>query len=136
MGSAALRPGDRIYVAARFERQAEARDVAGELDAAGFIVTSRWLFSPGLQMGDPESAAHWAKLDLSDVSRADVYLLLSDSELGRGGKDFEGGFAYANGMRIVVVGPAAHVFHYLPSVHRIRDLDALRELIRNFGQEK
>jgi len=122
-----LRPGDRIHVAARFERQAEARAIADELLAAGYHVTSRWLFAPGLQMGDPVAAQRWALIDLGDVKRADVYLLLSDEVLGRGGKDFEGGFAFAHGMRLVVVGPPAHVFHCLPGVCRLRDVDELRK---------
>jgi hypothetical protein len=122
----ALRPGDRIYVAARFERQAEARALADELVAAGYKVTARWLLAPGLQMGNPAGCEEWAMRDLEDVLRANVYLLLSDLVPGRGGKDFEGGAAWQAKNRIVVVGPPAHVFHYLPSVHRFDDLAELR----------
>jgi hypothetical protein len=120
-----LYPGDRIYVAARYERKAEALALADELVAAGFKVTSRWLLSPGLQLGDPKGCEEWSVRDLEDVDRAHVYMLLSDEVLGRGGKDFEGGYAYAKNLRIIVVGQPAHVFHFLPGVQRI-EMEAFR----------
>lgn len=120
----ALLPGDRIYIAARFERQAEARAVADELVTAGYKVTSRWLLIPDLAV--PENAAERAHMDMQDLTRSEVYLLLSDDVLGRGGKDFEGGVAWAWRRRVVVVGPRAHVFHYLPEIHHLRDLGELR----------
>jgi hypothetical protein len=129
MSSAPIQRGDRVYVAARFERQAEARDVADELVLSGFRVTSRWLFSPGIKMGDPASARLWAERDLEDVRCADVYLLLSDDVLGRGGKDFEGGAAWVWKKRLIVVGPPAHVFHYLPDVIRYRSFSDLLSVI-------
>lgn len=123
-----LRPGDRVYLAARFERQAEARALADELCAQGYSVTSSWLGADGLAMGDARKSEVWAARDLFDVRQADAYVLLSDAELGRGGKDFEGGYAYALGKRVVVVGPPAHVFHFLPDVFRVRDLPTFRYL--------
>jgi hypothetical protein len=120
----ALRPGDRIYVAARFERQAEARQLAEELVAAGYVVTSRWLTVAGEAV--PSNATERAEDDLDDLFGANVYMLLSDDVPGRGGKDFEAGVAWANTKRIVVVGPPAHIFHFLHSVHRLRDVAELR----------
>jgi len=129
-----LRPGDSIYIAARFERQTEARSLAHELMKHGYKITSRWLCSTGLASNNPASARMWARMDLVDVSHADVYLLLSDDVLGRGGKDFEGGYAYARGKRVVVVGPPAHVFHWLPNVTRIDSVEDLR--VRCLGGER
>jgi hypothetical protein len=116
--------GTRFYVAARFERQAEARELADELVLSGFRVTSRWLHAPGISLDDPAAARLWAERDLEDLFRADVYLLLSDDIPGRGGKDFEGGVAYAFRRRIIVVGPPAHVFHYLSNVERLPSVEA------------
>lgn len=127
----ALRPGDTVYVAARFERQAEARLVVAELIRAGFKTRCRWVDAPALAMGVPELERLWAERDLNDLDVADVYLLLSDEVLGRGGKDFEGGYAFARGMRLVVVGPPAHVFHHLPGVRRVKDLMTFRFLYLN-----
>jgi nucleoside 2-deoxyribosyltransferase len=127
----ALQSGDKVYVAARFERQAEARDLAHALIANGFSVTSRWLTAPGLALGDPCLSELWGRRDLNDVDACDVYLLLSDEVLGRGGKDFEGGYAFARGKRLVVVGPRAHVFHFLPGVRHVRDIPTLRFLYLN-----
>lgn len=127
----ALRPGDTVYVAARFERQDEARTVAHQLAANGYKVRCRWVTSPGLKLGDQREAELWARMDLNDLDAADVYLLLSDDVLGRGGKDFEGGYAFARSKRLVVVGPKAHVFHYLPGVRWVRDLTTFRFLYLN-----
>jgi hypothetical protein len=127
-----LAPGDKIYVAARFERQAEARGVAQELEEHGYTVTSRWLAAEGLMVGDPIKAAAWAEKDLYDLLCADVYLLLSDNVPSRGGKDFEGGVAWARGLKLIIVGPPNHVFHYLANelgrVTRVRDLAEFRFL--------
>lgn len=127
----ALRPGDTIYVAARFERQDEARWLAHQLMANGYKTRCRWVNAKGLAMGSPELSTLWARMDLNDLDAADVYLLLSDEVLGRGGKDFEGGYAYARGKRLVVVGPPVHVFHYLPSVRHVKDLATFRFLYLN-----
>jgi hypothetical protein len=120
MGAPVLFPGDRVYIAARFERQAEASAFADELVKAGLRVTSRWLLIPDLAV--PENAPERARMDLDDLRRADAYVLLSDDVPGRGGKDFEAGFAYATAMCVIVVGPPVHVFHFLPGVRRFRDL--------------
>ena len=129
--SEALRPNDVIYVAARFERQAEARALAEELRRAGYLTRCRWLYATGPALGNAETSELQARSDLNDLDGADVYLLLSDEVLGRGGKDFEGGYAFARGKRLVVVGPRAHVFHYLPGVHWLRDVATLRFLYMN-----
>lgn len=128
-----LYPGDKVYVAARFERQAEARDLAQELVDHGYRVTSRWLFVDGLKMGT-DQAATWAQKDLEDLDAADAVVALSDEVPGRGGKDFELGYAYARGKRCVVVGPPMHVFHHLPHVVRVTDLMMFRVLY--LGGEK
>lgn len=129
-----IRPGDKIYLAGRFERQAELRVLADELVAHGHQVTSAWLGAAGLSLSDPVKARVWAERDLFDVRAADVYLLISDDVLGRGGKDWEGGYAYALGKRIVVVGPRAHVFHYAFGVTHVKDWPEFRFLF--LGGEK
>lgn len=126
-----LQPGDKVYLAARFKRQAEMRALADEFVAAGFQVTSTWLGAEGLSLGDPAKAAIWADRDLFDIRAADAYVLISDEVLGHGGKDFEGGYAYALGKRVVVVGPRAHVFHHLAHVHHIQSVAELRFLYLN-----
>lgn len=127
----ALRPGDVVYVAARFERQDEARVVADQLEANGYSTRCRWIYAAGTAMVDPALARLWAQRDLNDLDAADVYLLLSDDVLGRGGKDFEGGYAFARRKRLVVVGPPAHVFHHLPGVCHVKDLPTFRFLYLN-----
>lgn len=128
---ATLYPGDKIYIAARFERREEVLALWVELERAGYVVTGTWPKAEGLAFGDAAMSEHWAKQDLSDLDRANIYLLLSDDVLGRGGKDFEGGYAFARGKRLIVVGPPAHVFHFLPEVRRFLTLGEFRFLYLN-----
>lgn len=104
-----------IYLAARFERQDELRAYAAALRASGHTVTSRWLDAPGLQLGCGTEAS-WAALDIEDITRAGLFVLFTDHEMGRGGKDFETGLALATGCAVRLVGPRVHVFHWLPSI--------------------
>ena len=103
-----------IYLAARFERQAEMRGYAARLRAAGHVVTSRWLESPGPAV--PEDAAERAAMDLDDIVAARWFVIFTDSEMSRGGKDFETGWALCLGVPVRIVGPRVHVFHYLPAI--------------------
>ena len=124
-----LYPGDKVYVAARWEQKIEARAFAAELMRAGYVVTSRWVWSEERDPAheNPNEAVRWADSDLQDIRMSDVFLLLSDGELGRGGKDFELGYAYALGKRSAVIGPPTHVFAAgLSDVRRYEDKAAFR----------
>lgn len=59
-----------------------------------------------------------AARDIMQIQAADTLLALTeDCEAVTGaGAHFEAGYAYATGMRIIVVGPRLHVFHYLPEI--------------------
>lgn len=110
-----LKKGTRVYLAARFERQAEIRGYAEAFAKAGLVVTSRWLSWPhGLAVGNPDLAYEAAKMDRADVDKATACVFFLDNVLGRGGKDWELGYAYAKGKGIYLVGPPQNVFHYLP----------------------
>lgn len=104
-----------IYLAARFERQAELRGYAAALRGAGHTVTSRWLDQDGPAVG--ERPGECAANDLDDISRSHWFVLFTDHEPGRGGKDFEMGWALATGCHhLRIVGPRVHVFHWLPAI--------------------
>jgi hypothetical protein len=120
----------KIYLAARFERQAEMRDVARLLRAYGYVVTSRWLEVDGLRVGTDE-APFYAAQDVEDVAAAEVLILFTEPErVSRGGKDVEMGLAFGLGRTVYVCGPRVNIFHYLPAV---RWFPTVVELIRSFG---
>lgn len=108
----------RIYIAGRYSRRDEFREVAKQLEEMGHEVTSTWLrenIDPNHTMADipPSFAAGAALTDLEDVDRADAVLFYSETELTpRGGRHVEFGYAIAKGKFIYVIGPAENIFHY------------------------
>lgn len=121
-----------VYLAARWERQAELQGYRYFLVANGFTVTSSWLdvvagssLSPA---GDGKTNHDHAMTDLADVGRADVFVLFTESEpQPRGGRLVEFGYAISQRewdaeeggyeqMRIYVVGPRENLFCHLDFV--------------------
>ena len=109
-----------VYLAGRFERRDELRQIAWELEEAGWTIASSWLFvdsalgPDGLVAGG--RATHIAEADLRDLRNADLCVSFTEhagGPLGRGGRHFELGVATALGLRTVIVGPLEHVFHCL-----------------------
>jgi len=114
-----------LYLASRFERQAELLVYRDRLERSGHVVTSRWLDAPGPAV--PDDAALMAECDLADIAKADWFVLFSDDQLGRGGKDFEMGWAAHHGLRLRIVGPRVHVFHFLPAIVQYETVDEFLE---------
>ena len=107
----------KVYVAAPGELQEQARAIAKKLEALGFKVTSRWLYMD-LQ-GDQ---ADGARVDLQDINKADILLLINPAEFmrsGTGGRHVEFGYAAALGKQLVVLGVRSNVFHHLSNVRVI-----------------
>lgn len=103
----------RIYLAARFGRQAELREYRSQLQALGHTVLSRWLDEDPSQETDLSVWRARAVDDLEDIRRCEVMLSFTDGEPARGGRHVETGIAIERGMRLVVIGPVEHVFHAL-----------------------
>lgn len=135
----------KIYLAARYGRQAEIRRYRDELIAAGHLVTARWLDEgPEDAEAGKESAPKWAEygeMALFDLLDSDCSIHFTEGPAGvpgktRGGKHTEFGIAlmlcnHANTAmqfrrgddwlpplphRIIVVGHRENVFHWLPEV--------------------
>lgn len=122
----------KIYIAGRYSRRDEFREVAKQLEEMGHTVTSRWLNEStplNHTMGDlrPSYAEASAVADLEDIDKATAVLFYSESDLTpRGGRHVEFGYALAKGKFIFVIGPAENIFHYgspmvtnIPSVERL-----------------
>lgn len=118
-----------IYLCGRYARRDELNGYRRELEARGFVVTSRWLDEKGPdimlhrdQYGD--RMAHDAAVDLADIMAADLIVQFSDEPVevspfpnaARGGRHFELGFAFATGLHCLVCGPRENIFHYEPRI--------------------
>lgn len=114
----------KVYLASRFGRQAELREVANKLRAARIEITSRWLDDPSdLPEGGPVSSSGdpvaLARRDLDDIDECDVLVLFTEDPATivpgaqRGGRHFECGYAHRAGKGVVIIGPVENMFHYL-----------------------
>lgn len=125
----------RIYIAGRYSRRDEFREVAAILNAAGCLVTSRWLDEDkplDMNMGDDseEFYTETSRVDLEDIELANSVLFFSEDPLigtPRGGRHVEFGYALAKGKRISVIGPKENVFHYSPRVSHYSTLTHFME---------
>ncbi len=123
-----------VYLASRFARRDEMREVARDLDAAGFLVTSRWLESPvalsGKDLGPSGPAGQLAAMDLEDLRRSDLCIAFTEAaeqaQRGRGGRHTELGIAIGLGLEVAIVGPREHVFHALAAVQQYPDWPTAR----------
>lgn len=115
----------KIYLAARYQRREELYNYGKILEEKRLDITSRWLSGQhGMLEGlDPESSslknATFAKEDLEDIDRADMFLLFTDEPmtvLKKGGMFVELGYALAHRKYIVIVGPRENVFCFLPQI--------------------
>lgn len=118
-----------FYIASRFENQARCRLLAESLIAAGYNVTSHWLYKQpdgaGVYAGNP---ALWQSQDLADVDRADALIHVTarrEDGYTSGGNHTEFGYALSKGKPILAVGPRESVFHYNVGVQQFVDEAAL-----------
>lgn len=115
----------KVYLASRYSRHPQMRDVRADLEAAGYEVTSRWinggheLTKEGSSEANEAERVQYAQEDLSDLLAANI--LISFTEEPRktttgGGRHVEFGVALALQMRVITVGWRENVFHCLPVV--------------------
>lgn len=119
-----------VYIAGRYSRRDELKQVAKYLRDRGIGVTSRWLDEDKplhTQMGDdtPEFYRKTALDDLFDIDRAEAVLFYSEDPLvgtPRGGRHVEFGYALGKEKIMFAIGPKENIFHYLPRVHHFHDM--------------
>ena len=107
----------KIYLACKFERRHEMRPVRDLLWEMGHEVVSTWID----EVKRPEAmpiAMFNKKLALKDAAQiesADLFILDTQVDSERGGKEVEFGLALGRFQRVVIyiVGPARNVFHQL-----------------------
>ena len=120
-----------IYVAARYTEKPRARMVRATLVNRGFQVSSSWLYAS--TSTHPElSWREWAEMDLADLRRSDVFVLVEPHLEGGGGRYIEMGYALARRMPVLVWVDVAtdsndgrFIFYHLPQVTVYRTLPEL-----------
>ena len=128
----------KIYLAARYSRQAELRGYAEQLRAAGHTITSRWL-SPEDESAyrdlSPEGRRKCAEHDIEDVRAADLVISFTEQPdiptTTRGGRHVEMGIAIGLGKSLYGVGPREHVFHWLPYMAWFENFETCLESLKN-----
>jgi nucleoside 2-deoxyribosyltransferase len=113
----------KIYLAGPWKHRTTAKDVAQQLRDAGHKITSRWhdIWALLEESHDPLVMEQEADCDLSDVESADIVVVLNIEKSE--GKAVEQGFALGLGIPIVVIGAHSNVFHWLPEVTVVKDLE-------------
>lgn len=122
----------KIYLAARYSRNAEMRGVRDVLVALGFEVTSRWIDQHGGNLlesvvaeklnANPAGCAHYARIDLEDLEAADMVISFTSADGGgKGGRHIEFGYAIGRGKPVLICGPRENVFHTLAGVQCFPD---------------
>ena len=115
----------RYYLAARYSRAPQMRDVAQQLATLGHTCTARWihggheLTKEGSAQASDDARQRFALEDWTDLAAADVVISFTEeprTTTTRGGRHVEFGAALALGQLCLVVGPRENVFHHLPQV--------------------
>jgi len=112
----------KVYIAAPYEMRDEAIRIKGLLEGCGYEVTSTWLTTLD------EEGDKGARMDLADVMRANVLLLLNPEEYrrsGTGGRHCEFMYAWTLGKKVVILGVRSNIFHHLSDVRVIDKLEDL-----------
>ena len=120
-------PDLKVYFASRFRRRFELQEYAQQLSFLDISTTSRWLYED--IENDKQAAAAvneimpgkpFAKRDLEDIRNSHAVVCFSSSpriaHTNRGGYHVEFGYALAQGLVPVIVGPRENIFHALDAV--------------------
>lgn len=127
-----------VYLAAAYSSKDDIRPYADQLREMGLEVTAQWLDEPHaatvpFTSRDPEELRAFARRDIDDVARSEVFLFFSldpEQPTKRGGRHVELGLAIAMKKRVIVVGPRENIFHFLPEVEVVATWDEAVELLR------
>lgn len=129
----------KIYVAAKFDRKEEVRQLYKEVEARGHRITADWTTHKPIKpyADNPDIARQYAIEDINGVLEADIFVLLIGpcstgvyTELGAAIHS-----QTSTGKPLIyVVGenPGASMFFFHPSVEYLKTKD---ELIEKLGEE-
>lgn len=103
----------KIYVAAKWEDRPRAREVMGQLIAAGHVITHDWTWVD-------QVTTLQAALDKRGVMDAETLVFVAEQDLRYTGALVELGIAIGRGIPCYIIGPAIDhcIFLHLPQIHR------------------
>jgi hypothetical protein len=115
----------RVALLARYSWHADMIRVGALFRAAGFEITSTWLYEQGVDGVDtrqlnraPEQHEMLAQNSITDIAHADIVVVFTSAGSGLGGREAEFGAAAALGKRIILIGNREHLHHALPQVEQ------------------
>lgn len=115
----------RIYVSSRFKNQSLVKSFMLKIlsmrhrtmEPVEFVNTWHNEDATAHPQDDHLYAKEMAHRDLREIDACDTVIVLTDGcELVPGGMHFEAGYAYAQGKRIIVIGPRVNVFYHLGTI--------------------
>ena len=115
----------KLYIAAH--SQEDARDAARKLEAAGHVITARWLnedFSRTAKYAEDERRVIAAS-DVFDVRTADALVLLASPTRVPGGKFVEAGVAIGCEKPVYAIGHRENMLMWHPSVSLFSSVEDL-----------
>lgn len=129
-----------IYLASRYSRHPEMREHARKLEAAGHLVTSRWIrgnhsLDDSLDRGQADEVRqNFAIEDIEDLTKSDIVLSFTEEiaptdRPTKGGRHVEFGIGVALNKRMVNIGPQEHVFHWLPGVEHYGSVEEFIDVL-------
>jgi hypothetical protein len=130
-----------VYLAARFSRKKEMKELSLRIKKLGIKVTSRWLDEEPLPKSvwqQKRFLQNTAAMDANDVFAADTLIRFSDdlstkkvpSKWCTGSRLEECGMAHAWGKQIIVVGAIQSLFDRFPQRIILKDETELLKYIR------
>ena len=123
----------KLFVAAAWSRRGEVQRIKGILEDLGFECTNRWQ-----DLSDDYDARESALLNLHDLHRSEILVLLTDSDSTTGGYHVEFGLCMARRMPIILVGPRQNIYHHLDLVDRVDTVEHIVQMLdmREYGGRK
>lgn len=132
-----------IYIAASWSSRERMRGVRDFLqNDYGYKVQARWLDQSGqgldkdLINNNPELAAEYAMIDVSDIMSSNSVLLFTDEPSTTGGRHVELGLAIAFGKHVLVVGPLENIFQTVLGITHLPDFQAFTDHVRRINAAK
>lgn len=120
-----------VYIAAPYEARKAAVALAAVVESLGCSLCASWLTpehnddGKNSPLGDVP-VVH-ALEDLEDVLACDIFIVLNPKGFersGTGGRHVELGVAIATRKPIILIGERTNVFHFLPSVVQISNIES------------
>ena len=128
-----------VYVAAPWINKAEALEAQKKFEAAGHVVTSKWI-TKHTDVDDPDDPKHYPELerqaieDIDDINHSDTFVILNLNKSE--GKATELGYALAYNdlagvLAIYLVGePSINIFYHHPDVGQYKSVEEVIECLK------